>query len=76
MRFPPTPRRTCSPHLVALRSGTRTSARRFGAEPSIEPGFRPYYVWNNDGDRARLRRANGTLADSCAYSGAGRSILC
>jgi hypothetical protein len=33
-------------------------------------------VWNNTGDTARLRRANGTLADTCRYSGAGSSILC
>jgi hypothetical protein len=34
------------------------------------------YVWNNDGDTAKLRRASGSLADTCTYSGAGRSILC
>jgi hypothetical protein len=27
-----------------------------------------YYVWNNSGDKAFLRNANGTLVDSCAYS--------
>lgn len=34
------------------------------------------YVWNNDGDTARLKRANGTLADSCTYSGAGSYVFC
>ena len=34
------------------------------------------YVWNNDGDRARLRRANGSLVDSCSYSGAGSAVNC
>jgi Lamin Tail Domain len=34
------------------------------------------YVWNNDGDRARLKKPNGTTADSCAYSGAGSSVTC
>jgi hypothetical protein len=35
-----------------------------------------WYVWNNDGDTARLRRANGSLADACSYSGAGSYIFC
>jgi hypothetical protein len=34
------------------------------------------YVWNNDGDTAKLKRSNGTLADSCSYSGAGSYVLC
>ena len=35
-----------------------------------------WYVWNNDGDRARLRKPNGTTVDSCSYSGAGSSVGC
>jgi len=35
-----------------------------------------WYVWNNDGDTARLRRANGSLADTCSYSGAGSYVFC
>ena len=27
-----------------------------------------WYIWNNDGDTAVLKRANGTRADRCAYS--------
>lgn len=34
------------------------------------------YVWNNDGDTAKLKRSNGTLADSCSYSGAGDYVFC
>ena len=34
------------------------------------------YIWNNDGDTARLRRKLGTLADSCSYSGAGSYKIC
>jgi hypothetical protein len=34
------------------------------------------YVWNNDGDRARLRKPNGTTVDRCSYSGAGSSVTC
>jgi hypothetical protein len=35
-----------------------------------------YYVWNNDGDTAKLRKKDGSLVDSCSYSGAGSSKLC
>jgi Lamin Tail Domain len=35
------------------------------------------YVWNNDGDTARLRRPNGALADRCSYDeSAGSSVTC
>jgi Lamin Tail Domain len=34
------------------------------------------YVWNNDGDRARLRRPDGTTVDRCSYSGAGSAVNC
>ncbi len=27
------------------------------------------YIWNNDGDTARLRRRDGSLDDTCSYSG-------
>ena len=26
-----------------------------------------YYIWNNNGDKAYLRNASGTLIDSCAW---------
>jgi len=29
------------------------------------------YVWNNDGDRATLRKANGLWRDNCSYSDPG-----
>jgi hypothetical protein len=35
-----------------------------------------WYVWNNDGDTARLVRRNGTRADRCRYNGAGSSVYC
>ncbi len=28
---------------------------------------REWYVWNNDADRATLRRSSGTVVDSCSY---------
>ena len=34
------------------------------------------YVWNNDGDTARLRKKSGLLVDACSYSGAGSYKLC
>jgi len=33
-------------------------------------------VWNNDGDTARLKSANGKLIDRCTYSGGGVSATC
>jgi Lamin Tail Domain len=35
-----------------------------------------WYIWNNDGDTAKLKKANGTLVDKCHYSGAGSSVAC
>jgi hypothetical protein len=35
-----------------------------------------WYVWNNDGDRAKLKKANGNVVDSCSYSGAGSAVNC
>ena len=29
-----------------------------------------WYIWNNTGDKAVLRRADGTLADSCSWTSA------
>ncbi|GAA2488067.1 lamin tail domain-containing protein [Streptomyces gobitricini] len=37
---------------------------------------RAAYVWNNDGDTAYLRKASGTLVDSCAWSSSGSSKYC
>jgi hypothetical protein len=34
------------------------------------------YVWNNDGDTAKLRKKDGSLVDSCSYTGAGSYKLC
>jgi hypothetical protein len=73
-----------SGHVYKFAAGTRLGA---GAKLTLHTGNgtnrvghrywgQDNYVWNNDGDRARLRRANGTLADSCSYSGAGSFVLC
>ena len=55
---------------VTLHTGS--AANRFG-HAYWRQGW---YVWNNDGDTARLRKAGGALADTCSYSGAGSSVLC
>jgi hypothetical protein len=34
------------------------------------------YIWNNDGDRAKLKSKAGTVIDTCSYSGAGSSVNC
>lgn len=35
-----------------------------------------HYVWDNGGDRATLRRADGSVVDRCRYSGPGRIVTC
>ena len=35
-----------------------------------------YYVWNNTGDAAFLRKKSGLLVDKCSYSGAGSYKIC
>ena len=37
---------------------------------------RGWYVWNNTGDKVILRRADGSLKDTCTYSGAGSKKYC
>lgn len=34
------------------------------------------YIWNNDGDTAKLKNKAGKLIDKCSYSGAGSSVAC
>ena len=34
---------------------------------------REWYVWNNTGDKVSLRRADGSLKDTCSYPGEGAS---
>src|SRR5215218_4245381 len=34
---------------------------------------REWYVWNNTGDKVILRRADGSLKDTCTYPGEGAS---
>lgn len=45
---------------VRTGKGSNTSANRYQG--------RRAYVWNNDKDKATLRRASGSTADTCAYN--------
>ena len=49
-------------------SGSNTARHRYWGQDG--------YVWNNDGDRARVRKPNGTTVDTCSYSGAGSAVNC
>ncbi len=35
-----------------------------------------WYIWNNDADRATLRKPSGRTADSCSYSGSNAVAYC
>ncbi len=48
--------------------GTNSSTNRYWASR--------YYIWNNNGDTAKLKNGSGTLVDKCHYSGAGSSVSC
>jgi hypothetical protein len=54
--------------MVHTGRGSNTARHRYWRQDA--------YVWNNDGDRARLKKPNGTTVDSCSYSGAGSSVTC
>jgi len=35
-----------------------------------------WYIWNNDGDTATLRRRDGSTASRCSYAGGGAYKIC
>jgi hypothetical protein len=53
---------------VHTGKGTNTARNRYWGSS--------YYIWNNDGDTAKLKNGSGTLIDSCRYSGPGSSVYC
>jgi hypothetical protein len=63
-KFPATKLNPGKSLLVYTGRGLNTVAKRYW-------GMR-YHVWNNGGDKAVLRTATGVLADTCAWSSAGR----
>ena len=66
------------------RFGTFTLARGTRHRPHgqwLHTGSHRYwrsgwYIWNNDGDTAKLKNSSGTLIDRCSYSGAGDYVTC
>ncbi|MEW6223210.1 MAG: lamin tail domain-containing protein [Chloroflexota bacterium] len=48
--------------------GTNTAGHRYWASR--------YYIWNNNGDRATVKNAAGTVIDRCSFSGAGSAVYC
>jgi len=48
---------------VHTGKGTNTASHRYWQ--------RGWYVWNNTGDKATLRRADGTWIDSCSWTSGG-----
>jgi hypothetical protein len=53
---------------VHTGSGSNTAGHRYWGSD--------WYIWNNDGDNARLKNKAGTLIDRCSYSGAGDYVNC
>jgi hypothetical protein len=53
---------------VHTGSGTQRALHRYWGQGT--------YVWNNDGDKATLKNAGGTVIDTCAYDGTGAWISC
>jgi hypothetical protein len=53
---------------VHTGSGTNTRLNRYWRSD--------WYIWNNDGDTAKLKNRAGTLIDRCSYSGAGDWVNC
>jgi hypothetical protein len=53
---------------VHTGNGTNTRLNRYWRSDG--------YVWNNNGDTAKLKNRAGTLIDRCSYSGAGDWTNC
>jgi hypothetical protein len=53
---------------VHTGSGSNTHANRYWNSGG--------YIWNNDGDTAKLIRSGGGVVESCHYTGAGSSVNC
>jgi hypothetical protein len=53
---------------VHTGSGSNTARHKYWGQG--------WYVWNNDGDTARLRKPSGALVDTCSYSGGSSSATC
>jgi hypothetical protein len=49
-------------------SGTNSAGRRYWGATTPK--------WNNDGDKAVLKNAGGTIVDTCQYAGGGTTAFC
>jgi hypothetical protein len=47
-----------------------------GSYPSVLYWGMSNYVWNNNGDTARLKNRAGTVVDRCHYAGGGSYVRC
>jgi hypothetical protein len=54
--------------MLHTGNGSNTAAHRYWRSGS--------HIWNNEGDRATLKNAGGTVKDRCSYSGAGDYKTC
>ncbi|WP_062287508.1 lamin tail domain-containing protein [Demequina phytophila] len=48
--------------------GTNTASKRYWGQT--------WYIWNNDGDTAKLRNASGTTVASCKWGSSGSAKNC
>jgi Lamin Tail Domain len=53
---------------VHTGSGSNTASNRYWRSG--------WYIWNNDGDRAKLKNRAGNVIDTCSYISAGSTVAC
>jgi hypothetical protein len=59
-----------------IHSGVGTSYTTSASTHLYWGRGREWYVWNNTGDNVILRRADGSLKDTCTYRGADSKKYC
>lgn len=67
-RFPPTNLSAGKTITVYTGKGTNSPSRRYWGQKN--------YIWNNTGDRATLRKKNGTIVDRCSWGDGSGKINC
>ena len=66
--FPRTPVAPGATLTLYSGTGTNTSTKRYWNSTTPK--------WNNDGDKAVLKNAAGTVVDTCTYAGGGTTAYC